>query len=123
MVDLPETRVIIEDLGIGQNGKAHAFFTNTCALHMDKYVPMDTGALATTVVVNGVATSNVNENSITYAQPYASYVYYGITKNGNKMNYHKDKHKFATYYWDEKMASAEMDTIVKEVQHFMDRST
>ena len=94
--------------------KAQKFFTNTCMVHLDKYLSYDTGTLADTVVST--------ENQIIYDQEYASYVYYGITKNGNKMHINTDKHPFASSYWDEKMISAEMDDIVKEVQAFIDRS-
>ena len=94
--------------------KAQSFFTNTCMVHLDKYVPYDTGTLADTVVST--------ENQIVYDQEYASYVYYGITKNGKKMHINTDKHPFASSYWDEKMMSAEMNDIVNEVQAYIDRS-
>ena len=41
---------IKKKLGLEPNGKVQAFFTQTCAIHMDKYVPFDTGVLAQTVV-------------------------------------------------------------------------
>lgn len=121
-VDL-NTKKIINDFGLNQNGKVHSFFTDACALHMDKYVPFDTGVLAGTVAVNGVSVNrdNVDENSITYNQDYASYVYNGISKNGKPLDYSHDKHKYAGDHWDELMVSAEMTEIEKEVQNYLDK--
>ena len=93
--------------------KAQSFFTNTCMEHMDKYVPYDTGTLANTVTTT--------DNQIIYEQPYASYVYYGITKNGNRMHYNTSMHPLAGSYWDERMMSAEMNDIVQKVQDYIDR--
>lgn len=112
--------VIKANLGIEPNGRVHKWFTNACALHMDKYVPWDTGALARTVVVNGRTTSNVTTNKITYDQDYASYVYYGI-KNGKPMNFQTDVHENAGPYWDKRMWSAEKNQVAQEVQNYYDR--
>jgi len=101
--------VIMANLGIEPNGRVQRFFTNTCARHMDKYVPYDTGTLASTV--------EVGSDTITYDQPYAKVVYYGI-RNGKPLNYSTDKHPLACSYWDRQMVSAEMQDIVKEVQDY-----
>lgn len=120
-VKMQPTSVIKANLGIEPNGKVHKFFTQTCAIHMDKYVPFDTGILAGTVVKGNVTTNNVTDDQIIYDQEYAHYVYEGISKNGNPLNYHTDKHPLAGRHWDKRMVSAEMQDIVKEVQDFIDR--
>lgn len=119
-VNIKPTSVIKARLGLEPNGKVHKWFTNTCALHMDKYVPWDTGALAETVVVNGTTTSNVTTDTITYEQPYAKYVYYDI-RDGKELNYQTDVHENAGPYWDKRMWSAEKDIVVKEVQNYFDK--
>jgi len=103
---------IKKSLGIEPNGKVQAFFTQTCAIHMDKYVPKDNGTLR--------ETTTLTADSITYEQEYASYQYYGERKDGS--------HKVSNYttpgtgpYWDRRMVSAEMQDVVKEVQDFVDR--
>ena len=101
--------VIKANLGIEPNGRIQKFFTDTCYKHMDKYVPMDTGDLSDIVTRT--------TNTITYEMHYAHYQYKGISKKGNPLNYHKDKHPLATSYWDKKMWSAEGSTIVREVQN------
>lgn len=54
-------------LGIDANGKTHAFFTDTCARYMDKYIPMDTGNLRDNI--------EKGTNYITYESDYAHYQY------------------------------------------------
>ena len=58
-------RQIHASLGIEPNGRVQKFFTDTCAKHMDKYVPMDTGALRTNI--------SKTADSITYESNYAHY--------------------------------------------------
>lgn len=107
------------DLGINPGGRVHKFFTAECARQMDPFVPFDKGNLAGTVIENGQITSNVKTDTITYAQPYAIYVYNGIT-HGKEMTFHKDKHHLATNYWDKHMWTAKKDDIVKAVQDYVD---
>lgn len=109
--------VIIANLGLQDKGPVHQWFTNTCALHMDKYVPFDTGALAETVVVNGqINKKNVYENAIVYNQDYATYVYYPSYRI-----IHQDKHPQATTLWDKKMWTAEKHIVVREVQNYFNK--
>lgn len=117
------TSQIILDLGLEPNGEIHQWFTDTCALHMDKYVPFDTGALAESVVLsNGeINRKNVYKNAIVYNQQYARYVYYGISKSGKPLNYQTDKHNLAGPNWDQEMWTADKDKIVKEVQNYFDK--
>jgi len=66
------------NLGIEPNGRVQKFFTDTCARKIDKYIPMDTGALRTNI--------NKTTDSITYESPYAHAQYVGFTK-GEVINY------------------------------------
>lgn len=98
-------------LGIEPNGPVQRFFTDTCRKHMDKYIPMDTGALADTW--------DMGADYITYEQPYAHYQYIGLSKSGNPLNYHTDKHPLAGPYWDKQMWTAEGEDVIKEVQGYV----
>lgn len=117
-VELKPISVIEARIGIQPNGPVHKFFTHTCAIHIDKYVPYRTGTLAGTVVENGNTTSNVTTDKIIYAQNYAVYVYKGIVK-GKNINYRLDKHPLAGPYWDQRMWSAEKDKVIREVQKYV----
>ena len=111
-VKLQPTSVIKARLGIEPNGRIQNFFTNTCYKHMDKYVPKDKGNLRTVV--------DISTNTITYESPYARYQYYGVREDGT--------HQVQNYttpgtgpYWDKRMVSAEMGTILQEVQNEINR--
>lgn len=113
--------VIEAKLGINPGGEVHQWFTNTCALHMDKYVPYRHGDLAKTVVIDGeINKNNVTEDTITYNQNYASYVYYGMRQDKSHVIlwYTTDVHLYAGPYWDKLMWSSEKDQVVKEVQNY-----
>lgn len=105
------TSVIIEDLGIQENGPAHAYFTHQCRLHMDKYVPYsgDTGHVH--------LRENVEEttDSIIYKSPYAHAQYVGYT-TGPVMNYTTPG---TGPYWDKLMLSAERQDVVDDVQRYV----
>lgn len=122
-VKLKPTSVIIANLGLKPNGPVQKFFTNTCALHMDKYLPFDTGSLAYTAVLpsGNINEGNVFDNAIVYNQEYAKYVYYGLSKTGKPLNYQIDKHPQATSYWDKAMWTAERKQVAREVQNFVER--
>ena len=111
-VKLQPTSTIKAHLGIEPNGRVQKFFTNTCAKHMDKYIPQDMGNIRTII--------DIQPDSITYESEYANYQYYGMRKDGT--------HVVQNYttpgtgpYWDKRMVSAEMDDVVKEVQDYIRR--
>lgn len=119
---LQPTNTIMADLGLQNNGPVHAFFTEECARYMDQFVPFRNGYLAETVIKDGIINKeNVTTDTIIYKQDYASYVYHGISKNGNELNYSKDKHPNAGPYWDEVMWSAYNREITNNVQKFLER--
>lgn len=120
-VNMTPANVILEDLGLGKQSDVHKFFTQTCAIHMDKYLPYREGTLAETVVIGGHTTDNVTTDTITYQTPYATYVYYGLSKNGKSLHYNTDKHNLATSYWDKHMWTAEKERVIDEVQEYIRR--
>lgn len=116
---LKPVSVIEARLGLQPNGRVQKFFTQTCAIHMDKYVPMDTGALAETTIIENQPTGNVLDDKIIYSTPYAHYVWNGVSRKGLPLNYQTDKHSKATDHWEKKMWSAEGKEIIKEVQNYI----
>lgn len=81
-VHMNSAKQIKERLGINPNGKVQKFFTDDCAKHMDKYVPMDTGILRTNI--------DKGTDYITYESPYAHYQYIGklyVMDNGKGAYY------------------------------------
>ena len=72
-------------LGIDPRGPVQAFFTDTCAKHMDQYVPYEEGMLRENV--------QKTYDSIVYESPYAHYQYIGklyVMDNGKGAYYNPD---------------------------------
>lgn len=112
-VELHSLKQIEKDFGIEPNGVVQKFFTHSCRMHCDKYVPFDSGVLAGTI--------SETASSFTYESPYASYQYYGERQDGTRKikNRSYDKHALATSYWDKHMVTAESKELVDEVTQFM----
>ena len=127
--------VIKTKLGINAGGEAHAYFTERCATHMDKYVPA-------TNELNLASSERHTADEIIYPGPYAHYMYEGkvmgpnipIIENGiitgwwskapkyytgEEIQYSKETHPLATSHWAEKMWSAEREDIEKEVADYI----
>lgn len=111
-VYIDSLEVIKKKLGIEENGPVQAFMTETCYKAMDKYVPKRDGNLRTII--------DLQTNSVTYESDYAEYQYYGIRKDGT--------HEVKNYttpgtgpYWDQRMISADMDSVVEQVQDYINR--
>lgn len=111
-VYIDSLEAIKKKLKIDDNGPAQAFLTETCYKAMDKYVPKRDGNLRTIV--------DLQTNTITYESDYAEYQYYGERKDKT----HK-VHNYTTPgtgpYWDERMKSAEIDSVVEQVQNYIRR--
>lgn len=132
---LNNPKEISERLGLQEKGPVQAFATSRCAYYMDEFVPLKSGNLKNN--------KWVFEDYIVYHSIYAHYVFQGDVmgpnvpiKNsagsivgwfspiapksytGAKMVYHPEGTQRGSY-WHEKMKSAYMDTIVKEVQDYM----
>jgi hypothetical protein len=94
-----DKKKIIDKYGMQENGNTQLFLANTCFRRMHKYVPLDTGALASTVTVK--------PGSVTYEVPYAHKQY--TSNKGNKTR---------GRYWDKKMVANEKNLVAKEVENY-----
>ena len=92
---------IVNKFNMQKGGSAQLFLSNECFRRMEKYVPWETGNLATTVTVR--------PGSVTYEQEYAHRQY--TTNKGKGLR---------GKYWDKKMLSAEKPMLVKDVQKYVE---
>ena len=90
---------IIDKYGMQENGDTQLFLANTCFRRMHKYVPWETGTLA--------SHATVRPGSVTYEEQYAHKQY--TTNKGKDIR---------GKYWDKRMVSAEKELIVKEVEAY-----
>lgn len=107
VIKMNPTSKIKKRIGLDPKGRVQKFYTNTCYKHMDKYVPMENGDLRTIV--------DIQPESITYESNYAHAQYVGYTK-GPVKNYTTPG---TGPYWNERMKSAEMGTIIREVEGYI----
>ena len=91
---------IVNKFNMQDGGSAQLFLANESFRRMVKYVPWETGNLATTVTVR--------PGSVTYEQEYAHKQY---TKNKGKGLRGK--------YWDQKMLSAEKSLLANDVSKYV----
>ena len=91
---------IVNKFNMQKGGSAQLFLSNECFRRMEKYVPWETGNLATTVTVR--------PGSVTYEQEYAHRQY--TTNKGKGLR---------GKYWDKKMLSAEKPMLVKDVEKYV----
>jgi len=127
-VKMQPTSQIKASLGIESNGRVQRFFTHTCRMHMDKYVPMANGNLRTNVIETA--------DKVIYKSPYAHYMYEGelyVDAETGSSWARKDSIKVPTGkpltyhtagtgpHWDKRMWSAEKDKVLQEVQDYIGR--
>ena len=91
---------IVNKFNMQKGGSAQLFLSNECFRRMEKYVPWETGNLATTVTVR--------PGSVTYEQEYA---HRQFTTNKGKGIRGK--------YWDKKMVNAEREQLTKDVEKYV----
>lgn len=105
-VEIKPTSQIKARLGIEPNGRVIRYLTSECAKKMTKYVPKREGILRL---------YKIEGNKIIYEQEYAEYQYYGIRKDGTRRVQHYTTPGTDTY-WDERMKTADLPDIIRNVQ-------
>lgn len=111
---LKPASMIKADLGIQEGGPVHAFFTERCKDHMEKYIPYSGEDNNVTHLREDMI--DVGVDYITYQTEYAHAQYVGYT-TGPVVNYTTPG---TGPYWDKVMWSAEGKEVIKEVQEFME---
>ena len=129
-VKMKPTGVIKARLGINPGGDVQRFFTHTCRMKMEEFVPYGISAYH--------LRENVEEGKdyVKYKSPYAHYMYMGIlyvdpeTKSSwarkdvtkvptnRQLTYHTPG---TGAYWDKRMVSAKMDEVLQEVEDYIRR--
>ena len=140
-VEMKPVQAILKRLGLSRDGGVQMFLTNTVNLHLTKYMPRQTGALATKLKFVKSPTE------IEILGPYACYQYYGkvmvnaetgkgpanipgvglrykegtvLKETSRDLQYDLSKNALAGPYWDRRMMASEGDKIVQEVQDYVE---
>lgn len=91
---------IIDKFGMQSGGSAELFMANTCFRRMEKYVPWQTGMLATT--------ATIQPGKVIYEQEYAHRQF--VSNKGKGIRGKR---------WDQKMWNAEKDIVAQEVNNYI----
>ena len=137
-VTMQPTSVIKTRLGIQKGGPAHAFLTQSCYKHMSSFVPGGPSGIINQII-------DISIDKIVYQHPGAHYLYTGIlyvdpkykkgafyssdygywsrpgitkVSGGRPLNYHTPG---TGSQWDKRMWTSQGDTVISEVQKYIDR--
>lgn len=114
-IKLPPFAGIQNKLGITKGGRVQTYLTHEIRRRMTRYMPYRTGTTATKLTFVDTPTT------IVVNAPYARYLYYGVSKNGNALNYTKDFNKQAGPFWDRTLMANEGKKIEQAVENYIRR--
>lgn len=98
---------ILRERGISEGGKVQQRLDSDVLAYCEEFVPKDSGEL----IASGRRGTKKGSGSICYTAPYAAYQYYGVSKNGKKLNYRGGGRRGA--YWFERMKATSRYTLLK----------
>lgn len=121
-LDIPSAAVLADRKGFGPDGHVQKFHTANVNRQIGKYMPHLTGALETKLKI-------VRGTKIIVLGPYAKYQYHGKVMVGpapkvltdRDLEYTKTFNPQAGPYWDRALVAAEGDSLVDDVQRYINR--
>lgn len=102
---------MLREFGLDDHGPVQQAIDRAVINYMEPYWAYDTGWLA-----NSAWASDIGSGIIVYDTPYASEMYYGVRKDGTKVNYHLDKHPQAGPFPFERMMADHYNDILEEAR-------
>lgn len=106
------TSDIIKRLGVDERGKVQRFATEQIRVRMKPYMPWRTGFTATDITYSDSPTT------VLVAAPYARYLYNGVSRKGNPLNYTHTVNPMAGPRWDRTMAQREGAKIAQAIEAY-----
>lgn len=103
---------IIERLGVGAKGRVQRYATERILFRMRRYMPWLTGETASQL------TMVTSPTAITVNAPYAQYLYNGVSKSGNPLNYTDTTNQLAGPHWDRTLAQFEGAAIAQDIENY-----
>ncbi len=103
---------VMRELGVDARGKVQQFVTDRVRFRMQRYMPWDTGFTVTSL------TQVTSPTTITVNAPYAQYLYNGVSRSGNALDYTKTTNPMAGPFWDRTLVQNEGDAIAEEAASY-----
>lgn len=142
-LELPTSAELIHNKGFDHNGDVQKFHTLNVLRRIKRYMPFVSGATYKITVVQ----TDVNKPEIVTKTPYAQYIYRGkkmidpkigasgfLTPEGwrsrrgsvkvltgEDLNFNRSKNVSAGPYWDRALVAAEGDSLVSDLQNYINR--
>ena len=105
-IKLPTGKQIIDQPGLGEKGEAQMF-----------HMPYRSGA----TIKLTIAQTDIRVPEIVTQAPHAVYIYKGLSRSGNPLNYTRTKNPMAGPYWDETVVAFEGAAMTADLQRYLDR--
>lgn len=132
-MNLPQAGKVIERLGLDERGDVQRFHTQNVLKRIQKFMPMQSGALAKLTV----AQTDINRPEIVTRAPQARFLYHGklmvsdvtgsawARKGETKhvvdkdLEYDTSKNARAGAYWDRALVAHEGDAMVNDLKNYV----
>ena len=111
-IKLPTGKQIIDQLGLGEKGEVQMFHTANVLRRIQRYMPFRTGA----TIKLTIAQTDIRVPEIVTQVPHAVYIYKGLSRSGNPLNYTRTKNPMAGPYWDETLVAFRSEEHTSELQ-------
>ena len=99
--------------GLQDHGPVQQAIDLAVIRYMVPYWAYETGTLANSAYTD----SDIGSGEIVYDTPYASVMYYGVSKKGDPINYHLDHNPQAGAYPFERMVADHYEDILEEARN------
>ena len=116
-IKLTTGKQIIDQLGLGEKGEAQMFHTANVLRRIQRYMPYRSGA----TIKLTIAQTDIRVPEIVTQAPHAVYIYKGLSRSGNPLNYTRTKNPMAGPYWDETVVAFEGAAMTADLQRYLDR--
>ena len=97
--------------------RSQMFHTANVLRRIQRYMPYRSGA----TIKLTIAQTDIRVPEIVTQAPHAVYIYKGLSRSGNPLNYTRTKNPMAGPYWDETVVAFEGAAMTADLQRYLDR--
>lgn len=108
---IPSADQVAKSLGVDKDGKLQNYVTDVVLENIVDYIPKRSGELIGDTRKNSSTTIKVES-------PYAAYMFFGVSKSGQPLNYSKLQNPNAGPHWDSRMIAERGKKIAQKIRRF-----
>ena len=110
--ELPSAYEVAKKLGVDKDGDVQDFVTDEVMRNLPDFMPRDSGTLIGSMY-------KPRRNLVRVSTPYARFLFFGLTKSGNPVDYSKQKNPNGGPHWDRRLAAARGEAIADNVKRYI----